>query len=161
MAALLARRGDTERGRHVMELTLKNEAACLKCHTINNVGGKVGPDLSVIGSKASRENLLESILYPSRAIADQYAAWVVETNQGLSITGVIAEETPQHLLLLDVNAKEHKVAVKDIETRTKSQVSLMPDNLILFLPENDLLDVVEYLYSLKSVVLAPAALGKK
>lgn len=77
-----------------MARTLKNDAACLKCHTIEGTGGKVGPDLSAIGAKASRENLLEPILYPSRAINHQFQTWVVETKGGLVITGIIAEETP-------------------------------------------------------------------
>ena len=124
--ALLARKGNVERGRKLMDLTLKNDAACLKCHVINNVGGKVGPELSVIGSKASRENLLESILYPSRAISDQYVTWQVETKAGLNITGVVAEETPEFLVLRNANVKEYKIALKDIETRKKSPLSLMP-----------------------------------
>ena len=154
--ALLARKGNPERGRTLWQASFKNDAACMKCHVVNNEGGKVGPELSVIGSKASRENLLESILYPSRAISDQYVTWLVETKGGLNITGVIAEETPQYLVLRDVNVKEYKIDVKDIETKTKSPVSLMPDNLILHLPEDDLLDIVEYLYSLRSPVLGAA-----
>jgi putative heme-binding domain-containing protein len=155
--ALLARKGSAQRGQLVMEKTLKNDAACLKCHTINKVGGAVGPELSVIGSKASRENLLESILYPSRAIADQYIQWVVETKGGQVINAIVIEETPDYLLLRDVNAKDYKVARKDLEAKTKSPKSIMPDNLLLFLSEEELVDVVEYLYSLKSPPLAPTS----
>lgn len=155
--ALLARKGNAERGKQFMALTIKNDAACLKCHVINKTGGNVGPELSVIGSKVSRENLLESLLYPSRAIADQYIQWIIETKGGLVINGVIAEETPEHLLLRDVNAKEHKILKKDIEERKKSANSIMPDNLLLFMSEDDLLDMVEYLYSLKSPPLGPVS----
>ena len=151
--ALLARKGNSERGRSVMEKTLKNDAACMKCHTINKVGGAVGPELSVIGSKASRENLLESILYPHRAVADQYIQWIVETKGGVVVSGLIIEETPDYLLLRDVNAKDHKVSRKDLESKTKALNSIMPDNLLLFMSEDDLLDIVDYLYSLKSPTL--------
>src|SRR4029077_3905065 len=41
--ALLARKGNAERGEVIMAKTLKNDAACLKCHVINKVGGNVGP----------------------------------------------------------------------------------------------------------------------
>jgi putative membrane-bound dehydrogenase-like protein len=154
--ALLVRKGSAERGESIMAKTLKNDAACLKCHTINKVGGAVGPDLSVIGSKASRENLLESILYPSRAIADQYIQWVVETKGGQVINGILIEETPDYLLLRDVNAKDHKINRKELETKTKSPNSIMPDNLLLYVSEDELLDMVEYLYSLKSPPLVSA-----
>lgn len=155
--ALLVRKGSAERGREVMARTLKNDAACLKCHVINKEGGQVGPELSVIGSKASRENLLESILYPHRAVADQYIMWVVETKGGQVINGLLIEDTPEHLLLRDVNAKDHKIAKKDIEAKNKSPNSIMPDNLLLYMSEDELLDVVEYLYSLKSPVLGPVS----
>ncbi|MBM4070305.1 MAG: c-type cytochrome [Planctomycetes bacterium] len=154
--ALLARKGSLNRGRDLMIASLKNDVACMKCHTIRGEGGQVGPDLSVIGSKASRENLLESILYPSRAVADQYVNWVVETRSGKSYTGLIVEDGPEQILLRDVNAKDHRIARKDIETRMKSPVSLMPENLLQHMREEDLADIVEYLYSLKSAALVPA-----
>lgn len=154
--ALLARKGSINRGRDLMAATLKNDVACLKCHTINGQGGQVGPDLSVIGSKASRENLLESILYPSRAVADQYASWIVETKQGKSITGLIIEDGPEIILLRDADAKDYRIARKDIESRAKNPTSLMPDNLIQFMREEDLPDIVEYMYSLKNAAFVPA-----
>lgn len=154
--ALLARKGSLNRGRDLMIASLKNDVACMKCHTINGEGGQVGPDLSVIGSKASRENLLESILYPSRAVADQYVSWVVETKGGKSYTGLLIEDGPEQILLRDVNAKDHRIARKDIDSRMKSPVSLMPDNLIQHMREEDLADIVEYLYSRKSAALVPA-----
>jgi hypothetical protein len=101
--------------------------------------------------------LLESILYPSRAVADQFIQWVVETKNGQVINGILIEETTDYLLLRDLNAKDYKVARKNLETKTKSPKSIMPDNLLLFLSEEELLDVVEYLYSLKSPPLAPTA----
>ena len=133
----------------MLETTLKNDATRLKCHVIGNVGGVVGPELVCYRLRASRENLLESILYPSRAISDQYVTWVVETKGGMSITGVIAAETPQHLVIRDVRVKEFKIRDQGHRESNEEQSQLMPDNLILHLPEDDLLDIVEYLYSLQ------------
>ncbi len=156
IAALLARQGSLERGKTLMLATLKNDAQCLKCHTIQGVGGNAGPDLSTVGSKLSREALLESILYPSRAINHQYETWNVETKQGLSITGIMAEENTDFLVLRDANVKDHKIAHKDVDSRKKSPVSIMPDNLIVNIPEADLVDLVEYMYSLKNIGFVPA-----
>jgi putative heme-binding domain-containing protein len=153
--ALLARKGNVDHGKQLMLATLKNDVKCLTCHTINKVGGNVGPDLSVIGSKASRENLLESILYPSRAIADQYTSWIVRTKDGLSITGLVIEDVPGHIILRDATAKDYKIARKQIDSKTKSRVSIMPDDVVRSLPEADLVDIVEYLYSLKSPAFVP------
>ena len=94
IAELVKRHGDIERGKKLLEASAKNDMQCLKCHTIHNIGGQVGPDLSVIGKKASRENLYESILYPSKAIADQYLQWKIDKVDGISISGLIVNETP-------------------------------------------------------------------
>ena len=93
---------------------------CLKCHTVRGVGGSIGPDLSMIGKKASRENLFESILYPSKAIADQYVNWNVETKKGVTVTGLLVEETPDHILLRDANGKDTRIDKKDIDARSKN-----------------------------------------
>jgi putative membrane-bound dehydrogenase-like protein len=155
--AMLARKGNVEHGRQLILASLKSDLQCLKCHAIHGVGGAVGPELSVIGKKASRENLLESILYPSKAIADQFVTWVVETKAGLTLSGLLVEDVPGHVVLRDANAKDHKVDRKDIATKEKSPVSLMPDNLVGAVSEDDLLDVVEYLHSLKTPAFTPNA----
>jgi putative membrane-bound dehydrogenase-like protein len=150
ITTLARRRGDPVRGKELMAASIKNDLQCLKCHTIQGAGGNVGPDLSAIGTKASRENLFESILLPSKAIADQYLAWVVETKQGLVVTGLLVEETADHITLRDANAKDTRINKTEIETRGKSPESLMPNNVLAYMTEDDLVDMVEYLFALKA-----------
>lgn len=149
IADLAKRKGDVAHGKELLAATVKNDLQCLKCHTVKGVGGKIGPDLSTIGTKASRENLLESILYPSKAIADQFVSWNVLTKKGISITGLLIEETPAQIILRDANGADHKIAVNEIDEKTKSAVSLMPENLLALMTEDDLVDMVEYLLTLK------------
>jgi len=132
-----------------MAASVKNDLQCLKCHTALGKGGSVGPDLSAIGKKASRENLYESILYPSKAIADQYITWQIETKKGTSLVGLIVEETPDDLTLRDGNGKDTKIAKGDVESRQKSPKSLMPEDLLVYMTEQDLVDMVEYLLTLR------------
>jgi putative heme-binding domain-containing protein len=155
IAKLAIRRGNTARGKQLLAGSVKSDLQCLKCHTIRGVGGNVGPDLSVIGKKGSRENLFESILYPSKAIADQYLSWTIETADGTSVTGLLVEEKSGYVVLRDANAKDHRIDKKDIESRNKSPVSIMPDNLLVYMTEDDLVDVVEYLFTLKTPALTP------
>jgi putative heme-binding domain-containing protein len=155
IAVLAKRQGNIDKGRLILSASLKNEAQCLKCHTVRGIGGQVGPDLSMIGKKASRENLIESILYPSKAIADQFIQWRIETKKGLDISGLLIEETPTELLLRDANAKDYRIAKSEIESRTKSAVSIMPENIIAALTEDELTDVVEYMLTLKTASLTP------
>src|SRR5262249_19482433 len=125
------------------------------CHTIRGTGGSIGPDLSMIGKKASRENLIESILYPSKAVADQYLNWNVETKKGVTITGLVVEEAPDHILLRDANGKDTRIDTRDIDTQARNPSSLMPNDIVVYLSEAELMDVVEYLLTLKTPSLTP------
>jgi putative heme-binding domain-containing protein len=154
LQALAARRGDAARGKRLLAASLKSNLQCLKCHTVHGVGGQVGPDLSMIGKKASRENLFESILYPSKAIADQYVTWTFETDKGLSISGLLVEENKQFAVLRDAEGRDTRVAVRSIEKRTKGVKSLMPEDVVVHLSPDDLVDLVEYLFALKTPALA-------
>jgi putative membrane-bound dehydrogenase-like protein len=153
-AELAKRRGDVEHGRKLLAASAKNDMQCLKCHTVLGKGGNVGPDLSAIGKKASRDNLFESILLPNKAIADQYVVWVIETKKGTSQSGLLVEETADSLTLRDGNGKDMKIAKADVETRSKSPKSLMPEDLLVYMTEQDLVDMVEYLLTLKEEVPA-------
>lgn len=154
IASLATRRGNAEHGKQLLAASVKNDMACLKCHTVRGLGGQIGPDLSMIGKKGSRENLFESILYPSKAVADQFVTWQIETTKGVSLAGLIVEETADAVTLRDANGKDTKIPKKDIDGRTKSPKSLMPDDLLVYMTEADLVDMVEYLVTLKTPVLA-------
>lgn len=155
LVALARRKGQRDRGKQLLTASAKNDMQCMKCHMVRGMGGHIGPDLSMIGKKASRENLLESILYPSKAIADQYLNWQIETRKGVTLTGLVVEETPDSLLLRDGNGKDTRIEKKEIEARVKSPNSLMPSDLLVYMTEDDLIDIVEYLLTLKTPVLTP------
>ena len=150
LAELAKRIGDVERGKEIWALSFKSETQCARCHVVDGRGGQIGPDLSMIGKKASKENLFESILLPSKAIADQFLQWKIETTAGQTILGLIIEETPNAVTIRDANGKDTKIAKVDIDTRTKSAVSIMPEDIVKSLTEDDLVDVVAYMFTLRT-----------
>ncbi len=154
VADLVARTGDEARGKQLLAASGNNNMQCLKCHAVRGAGGAIGPDLSVIGKKASRENLFESILEPNKAIADQFVTWVVETKKGVSVSGLLVEETPTALVIRDANGKDTRIDPKDVDSRTKSLTSLMPGDLLAYMTEDEVVDMVAYLLSLKTPALA-------
>jgi len=121
---------------------------------VRGMGGSIGPDISMIGKKGSKENLYDSLLTPSKAIADQYATWKLDSDDGQSITGLLVGETETTLTVRDANGKDYQFPVKGTD-RKKQLTSLMPDNLIATFTEDDLVDVVEYLMTLKTPTLTP------
>jgi hypothetical protein len=72
IARLAKPRDNAEHGKQILAASAKNDLQCLKCPTVGGVGGQIGRDFPTLGKKASRENLFESILYSSKAIANQY-----------------------------------------------------------------------------------------
>jgi putative heme-binding domain-containing protein len=145
-AELLAEKGDAARGREVF---FRSGAACAKCHRARGEGGEIGPDLSTIGSKLARDGLLLSILRPSDAIPPEFTAWIVRTRSGAIHAGVPVEETPERLVLRDVEGRPLSIAKAEIEERKKSEVSPMPDGLVRELSRRDLADLLEYLAGLR------------
>ncbi len=155
ISVLATRNGNVERGKQLMAESLKGVTQCLKCHTVRGIGGNIGPDLSMIGKKASKENLLESILLPSKAIADQYVQWQIENSAGQKIIGLLVDDGPAGVTIRDANGKDTKIAKDDIEKRTKSLISIMPEDIVKGFTEDDLIDVVAYLFMLKTASLTP------
>jgi putative membrane-bound dehydrogenase-like protein len=154
-ASELAKRvGNAENGKSILAKSVTSEVQCLKCHMVRGTGGQIGPDLSMIGKKASKENLYDSLLTPSKAIADQYVSWKLDTDDGQSITGLVVGETETTVTVRDANGKDYNFPAKGTE-RKKSLQSIMPEGLIATLTEDELVDLVEYLTKLQTPSLTP------
>lgn len=155
ISVLATRNGNADKGKQLMAESLRGETQCLKCHVVRGIGGNIGPDLSMIGKKASKENLFESILQPSKAIADQHVQWQIENASGQKIIGLLVDDGPAGVTIRDANGKDTKIAKDDIEKRTKSLISIMPEDIVKGFTEDDLIDVVAYLFTLKTASLTP------
>ncbi len=144
IAEMAERTGNVDRGQVLFHST----ATCNKCHIVNTMGRDVGPDLSEIGKKLTKQAMYESILYPSAGISHNYESWTVVTNEGQIVSGLLVSETPDEIKLKNINALVHTIPTSDIELRKKSEISLMPADLQKVLSADDLVDVVEYLRTL-------------
>lgn len=154
ISELVKRTGNAENGKAILAKSITSEVQCLKCHMVRGQGGQIGPDLSMIGRKASKENLYDSLLTPSKAIADQYLSWTLTSDNGQSITGLVVGETETTITVRDANGKDYDFPAKGTE-RKKSLTSIMPEGLVATLTEDDLVDLVEYLSKLQTPSLTP------
>ena len=142
---LMKIKGNFEEGKKLFDTT----ATCAKCHKVRGVGKEVGPDLSEIGSKLSREALYVSILDPSAGISHNYETYLVELASGNVLSGIIISRTDDAVTLKDKEAIQKVVKRSDIELIKKSETSLMPVDLVKTLTKHQLADIVEYLANLK------------
>ncbi|MCC6155467.1 MAG: HEAT repeat domain-containing protein [Candidatus Hydrogenedentes bacterium] len=147
LAELLAMPGDAARGKDVFYNP--DRAQCYRCHVINGEGKNVGPDLSKIGQKASKENLFDSILNPSAAIAPEYKVWILSSFEEGTLSGFLKTDTPDVIELMDSAGVTARLDPKDILERAESTASLMPTGLSSALTAQELADVVAFLQTLK------------
>jgi putative membrane-bound dehydrogenase-like protein len=125
------------------------QGTCAKCHIVNGEGKNVGPDLSEIGKKLAREAVYEAILYPSASILHSYETWVIETKKGESANGLLVSRTPEEISIKDAEAIVRTFKIAEVESITRSPISLMPADLHQAMTTQELADVVEYLMTLR------------
>ena len=140
--------GNVERGAAFFQDA--NRTKCALCHKIGGVGGAVGPDLTAIGGKFDRPHLIESLLEPSRQIVEGYRTTTIATVNGEVLTGIVREESPDGLVLLDALNNRHELSTEEIEDRRSSTVSLMPTGLADALSVSEFADLLAYLETLRT-----------
>lgn len=139
--------GDVAKG-----LALFNDlkgVACVKCHAIKGIGGKIGPDLVGVGTKYPREELIRSVLEPSARVAESFQLHTIATDDGKVQTGVVKSENEKEIELVDANGRSTVIPKEMIEEHNKSTVSLMPNGLKDGMSLQDFAAIVAYLESLK------------
>jgi putative heme-binding domain-containing protein len=146
IAELLKRSGDNRRGAEVFR---RDTVACIRCHKVNEEGIEVGPALTEIGTKLGRDALFESILDPSAGVAFGYEAWQLELKDGDEPFGIIVSETADELSLKAQTGVVSRYRKSEIVRREKQKLSIMPAGLEQGMSVQDLVDLVEYLSSLK------------
>ena len=124
-------------------------ATCANCHVVDQHGKEVGPNLSEIGSKLSREAMLTSILDPSAGISHNFENYVVLTDAAQVITGIKVSETDAEVVIRTAEAIDRKIPKGQIDQIKKSEKSIMPENLHHAFDQQGLIDIVEYMTTLK------------
>jgi len=121
---------------------------CVACHAVGAEGANLGPNLSGVGTRLDSFKLVESIVDPNAAVDPKYLSTLVITADGRSISGLLVSESSEELVIFD-GKEQRRIAVAEIDERTQLKQSSMPEGLAATLSPNELLDVVEYLRSLK------------
>jgi putative heme-binding domain-containing protein len=94
--------------------------------------------------------ILRDIIEPSLRINEKYQSFIIEMKNGKVYTGLVLEETPQTVKLLEnplTKAAPLVLKVEEIDSRKKSPTSIMPKGLLDQLTREEILDLVAYIYS--------------
>lgn len=141
-------RGDAIRGK---ELFYKSAAACFACHDPPTGAIRLGPDLTKLKSSLTPQELVNSVLRPSKRIDKDFAQVNVLTSSGKIYTGVRVSETDDELVLRNLAQPEPiRIATEDIERLSESRTSLMPANLTRQLKRReDFDDLMKYVLEIR------------
>ena len=102
-----------------------------------------------VGSRFSRIYLVESILEPSRVVSPSFESTLAALSDGRIVSGIKIAEDESSITLVDNQAKKHALARSDIEALKKDTTSAMPEGLEKRLTEDEFVDLVSFLMSLK------------
>ena len=138
---ILSLKGDLERGRR---LFTSETVQCSKCHHAQGLGA----ELSKIGTRYSRAQLLEAILEPSKTINPKDAGYILQTKGGEVYSGILVSKTEKEIVLRDAD-KEIRLKTGDVEKMVPQQKSLMPEGLLQHLTAQEAADLLTYLESLR------------
>ncbi len=117
---------------------------CATCHRLFDEGHVVGPDLTH-ANRQDRDFLLVSLVDPSLIVRKEYMSYIVETNDGRTLNGLLVEQTPTGITLLAADAERTRIARSDISEIRESQISLMPEDQLNKLTPDQLRDLFAYL----------------
>ena len=130
--------GDPVAGRVVFK------KVCGQCHKMYGEGAEVGPDITRNG-RASFEQLLSNVFDPSLVIGVSYQGTTVVTNEGRVISGLLAEDSPQRVVLKVQGDKQEIIARTDIDEVVPSKLSLMPEGLEKQIQPQEMRDLFAYI----------------
>jgi quinoprotein glucose dehydrogenase len=137
--------GDVLAGRRIFFQSQTGQ--CMRCHAYDDMGGNVGPPMNGIGKLLSRQELLESLIDPSKRIAPGYGMVTLELKNDKRVIGILAEESNQTVLIQRGNQADTLIQKTDIQER-RNAPSSMPD-MTGVLSRREIRDLVAYLATLK------------
>ena len=159
--------GDAGRG----ETLFFGAGKCSPCHMVNGRGGRLGPELSHVGSARPRAYLVDSIREPGRQLAENhsfggfvtlnYDTVTAVTRDGRTIVGIPMNEDTFTVQIMDVTERVHSLDKKSLKSLRHENRSLMPAYGANVLSDADLQDLVAYLQSLRAPSPAPEKGGPR
>lgn len=130
--------------------------SCSRCHMLQGRGGRLGPDLTSVGSSRSTSYLEESVRDPNRRLShglieatkefpQDYESVTVVAADGTKYRGIVLNEDSFTLQMIDIREQVHIFNKQDLKSFEKSRKSLMPAYDPNAIPDNDLQDLIAFL----------------
>jgi len=136
--------GDPDRGRRIF--FQHPQAQCMRCHSYDDRGGNAGPRLNGVANRLSHEQLLESLIDPSRRIAPGFGVVVLELKDGQTLSGIFQGEDKRGVKIRKGQGADQLIPQDQIQKKTFSPSSMLDMKTIL--SKREIRDVVSFLATL-------------
>ena len=120
------------------------EKNCLNCHKLRDKGHDVGPALGSAANKPDESILLE-ILDPSGDIAAGYGTYMIVTEDGRILNGILSSDSATSVSLRREKGEVDTILRTDIESMAASDLSLMPSDLHKTVSPADVASLISFL----------------
>ena len=139
---VLTTRGNATQGKGVFK------EVCAACHKLEGVGYDLGLPLTGIKERGA-DTILVSTLDPNREVQPQYMNYMIVTEDGATITGMIASESATSITLRRADGESDTVLRADIDEMANTGTSIMPEGLERQLTKKAMADLIAYLMAVK------------
>ncbi len=150
---VLALSGDSASGQRVFFRAAAGSTACGACHRVRGIGQWVGPDLSTIGQKYGKRELLFHIAEPSAVINHNYSGSLLLMEDGRVLSGIVVAEDARRIVLKTTQGERLELDPEEVEQRKPLAESVMPGNLCDSLTDQQLADLLAFLSRLRTAVV--------
>ncbi|MDG2224339.1 MAG: HEAT repeat domain-containing protein [Rubripirellula sp.] len=122
---------------------------CSNCHRVEGVGHEIGPNLMTIKTRGA-ETILVNVLDPNREVNPEYLNYTVLTEDGRTMSGMIAAESATSLTLKRAESATDQVLRREIDVLQSTGMSIMPEGMEELIDVQGMADLIAYLMEIGS-----------
>ena len=127
------------------------KAGCQKCHRRSTVGEALGPDLTTLGWRRQRREILHATLYPSHELNEEYPTVTIVLKSGKSLTGMMSASSADALAIVSGTGVREEFSRTDVDTIVNQKTSNMPEGLLEPLNQEEIISLIALLSSVDGI----------
>jgi cytochrome c oxidase cbb3-type subunit III len=124
-------------------------AQCAGCHRVNGIGGRLGPDLSRVGTSRARAAIVKRVRGATEDFLAGYEPVIITLTNGQTVRGVRKNGDLFSVQIMDGRERIQGYLRSDVRDVAEGKASAMPVFGVERLSESDLNDLLSFLSTLK------------
>lgn len=127
------------------------KAGCQKCHRRGKVGEAFGPDLTSLGWRRQKSEILQAILFPSHELNEEYPSVTVELKDGRTLSGILSSGSQDKMSIVSPMSVRVEFDRADIVQIVNQKISNMPEGTLEPLMLDEIRALFAFLISIDGV----------